>query len=201
MSPNAPLTPGDDQDPSPTAPVIDYSPATVAYNEAFENQLMTAILYPSHNNPPPRQQTSDTNPNSASTLHIDPRTLPIPLNSPLRTHTSPIPGVLLTHINGYHTGGLGPAPSSVNEFAEAFIKEHGIEDAGQLERVVEEKIREKMEEVRERMREREVAVRKNEAVQRELDDLEELRRVERRVAERLKESRDRKRGGDAMDVD
>jgi len=200
MSQNAPLTPGDDRDPSPTAPAIDYSPATVPYNEAFENQLMTAILYPSDNNPPPRQQPSDTNPNSGSTLHIDPTTLPVPLTSPLRTHPSPIPGVLLTHINGYHTGGPGPTPSSVDEFAEKFIKEHGIEDAGQLERVVEEKIKEKMEEVKERMREREQAVRKNEGVARELEDLEDARRIERKIAERLKESRDKRRG-EEMDLD
>ncbi|KAF2788198.1 hypothetical protein K505DRAFT_353362 [Melanomma pulvis-pyrius CBS 109.77] len=205
MSPNAPLTPGDDQDPSPTAPVIDYSPPTVPYNAVFENALMTAILYPSDNNPPapPRQQTSDTNPNSDSTLHIDPTTLPVPLTSPLRTHPSPIPGVLLTHANGYHTGGPGPTPSSVAEFAEKFIKDHGIEDAGQLERVVEAKIQEMMEIVRERMREREKAVKHNEGIERELSNLEELRNVERRVAERIKEGR-RKRGEggeEAMDID
>jgi hypothetical protein len=199
MSQQTPLTPGDDQDPSPTAPVIDYSPATVPYDASFENALMTAILYPSDNNPPhpPRQQKSDNFPNSGSTLHINPTTLPIPLNSPLRTHPSPIPGVRLTHINGYHTGGPGPAPSSIAEFAERFIKEHAIEDAGQLERIVEEQIKQKMEVVKERMREREQAVKKNEGVDRELVNLKEARNVERRVADMMiKKSRERRGGMD-----
>ncbi|KAF2875458.1 hypothetical protein BDV95DRAFT_485368 [Massariosphaeria phaeospora] len=181
---NAPLTPGEEQDPQPTAPVIDYSPASVPYDEAFENQLMRAILYPSETAPPP-------NPPHSPPL-INPTTLPVPLNSHLRTHPSPIPGVRLTHANGYHTGGPGPSPSTVEAFAKQFIEEHGIEDVGHLDRVVEQKIAEKMELVRERMREREEAVQKDEAVRRALENLDVQRGVELRIAEKIKEG---KRGG------
>ncbi|PVI02923.1 hypothetical protein DM02DRAFT_274582 [Periconia macrospinosa] len=177
---NAPLTPGDDEpepEPEPTSPVVDYSPATVAYNEAFENALMNAILYGS--SAAPRTPLS-------STPVINPTSLPLPLSSPLRTYSSSLPGVLLTHPNGYYTGGPGPNPSTVAEFARKFIAEHGIEDAGQLERVVEEKIKEKMEEVRERMRDREDAVNKNRGVERELEDLRMQRAAELRVAEKIK---------------
>lgn len=175
---NTPLTPGEDEPESePTSPVVDYSPATVAYNEAFENSLMKAILYGSPSEP----RTP-----LPSTPVINPTSLPIPLSSPLRTHPSTLPGVLLTHPNGYYTGGPGPNPSNVTEFANKFIAEHGIEDAGQLERVVEEKIREKMEELRERMRDREEAVNKNRSVERELEDLRMQRAAELRVAEKIK---------------
>lgn len=178
---HAPLTPG--EDPEPTSPVIDYSPITVQYNEAFENGLMHAILEPS--NPISRSQISPP--------LIDPTTLPIPLNSSLRTYSSPIPGILLTHPNGYHTGGPGPSPSTVDEFADKFIKEYDIQDAGQLERIVEDRVRVLMYTAKERMREREDAIRKNEDVEKQLRDLEEQRNRERRVAEKIKEDRAKKR--------
>ena len=132
---DAPLTPGEE----PSSPIIDYSPAKVPYNEAFENELMNAMLYAS---------PSDARTPLSSTPLINPTTLPVPLSSELRTYASPLPGVLLTHPNGYYTGGPGPNPSTVAEYAKKFIEENGIEDAGQLERVVEEKIREKLEEAK-----------------------------------------------------
>ncbi|CAI6333840.1 unnamed protein product [Periconia digitata] len=175
---NTPLTPVEDEpEPEPTSPVVEYSPASVAYNEAFENSLMHAILYESEL--APRTPLP-------STPVINPTSLPIPLSSPLRTHPSSIPGVLLTHPKGYYTGGPGPNPSTVTEFARKFIAEYGIEDAGQLERVVEEKMKEKMEEVRERMRDREEAVNKNRSVERELENLKMQRAAELRVAEKIK---------------
>ncbi|KAF2476911.1 uncharacterized protein BDR25DRAFT_209533 [Lindgomyces ingoldianus] len=182
--PNAPPTPG--EDPEPKCPTIDYSPATAQYDEAFENQLMQAILYPSDK--PAHLNPSDDAP------HIPPTALPVPLYSHLRTHPSPVPGLLLTHPHGYHTGGPGPSPSSISDFAQKFIQENGIQDAGQLERIVEEKIREKMEIVRERMRDREEAVKKNEAVNRQLEDLEVQRSAEVKVVEMIKREKEKKSG-------
>lgn len=177
---NNPLTPGEDEpEPEPTSPVVDYSPATVAYNEAFENSLMNAILYGS--------PLSPRTPLPATPV-INPTSLPIPLSSHLRTYPSNLPGVLLTHPNGYYTGGPGPNPSTVADFAKKFIAEYGIEDAGQLERVVEEKIKEKMEEVRERMKNREEAFNRNREVERELENLKMQRAAELRVAEKIKGS-------------
>ncbi|KAF2194945.1 hypothetical protein K469DRAFT_722340 [Zopfia rhizophila CBS 207.26] len=179
----APLTPG--EEPEPTSPTIDYSPATVTYDETFENNLMNAILRPPAN--PPHRSPSSSSP------HISPTALPVPLNSALRIHPSPIPGVLLTHSNGYHTGGPGPSPSTVTDFASQFIAEHNIQDAGELERVVEEKIKDRLEVVRERMREREEAVKKNEGVNRQLEDLEVQRSAEVRVEEMVKRGREKRR--------
>jgi hypothetical protein len=175
---NAPLTPSEEADRELTSPVIDYSPATVAYNESFENDLMNAILYGSAQ-PPTRTPLS-------SPPMVNPTTLPIPLDSNLRTHPSPIPGVQLTHANGYHTGGPGPNPTAVAEFAKKFIEEHGIEDAGQLERVVEELIGEKMAVVKERMKEREEAIKKNKAIERDLEELKLQRAAELSVVEKIR---------------
>lgn len=180
---NGPLTPG--EDPEPTSPVIDYSPATVVYNEAFENQLMSAILYPSED---ARPKTPISPP------IIPPTALPIPLDSQLRTHPSPIPGVLVTHPNGYYTGGPGPSPSTVDEYAARFIEEHNIQDGAQLERMKRLRIAELLESVRDVMREREEAVRKNEEINKKLEDLEIQRSTERRVQEKIKEERQKRKG-------
>ena len=182
---NAPLTPDADADGSPesspkaepTSPVIDYSPAAVPYNEAFENSVMDAVL--SSDPIAPRTPLS-------SIPVINPTTLPVPLNSPLRTYASPIPGVLLTHTNGYHTGGPGPSPSTVDDFARRFIEEEGVVDREGLESAVRKAIEERMEIVRSRMNERSEAVRKNKAVERELEDLRVQRAAEVSVQEKLK---------------
>ncbi|KAF1842997.1 uncharacterized protein K460DRAFT_287417 [Cucurbitaria berberidis CBS 394.84] len=173
---NAPLTPGDE--PEPQNPVVDFSPATVPYDENFENSLMEVILNPPEND---LSRTPSRQP------HMIPASqLPIPLSSHLRTHTSPIPGLYLTHPNGYHTGGPAPASHTVRDFADKFIQEHGIEDAGQLERVVEDVIREKTKEASERMERRSEAVERNRTVERELEDLRLQRSAELRVMERVK---------------
>ncbi|KAH7382252.1 hypothetical protein BKA66DRAFT_418617 [Pyrenochaeta sp. MPI-SDFR-AT-0127] len=173
---NAPLTPGDE--PEPQNPVVDFSPATVPYDEAFENNLMEVLL-----NPPPNEISKTP---SHETPMISASQLPIPLSSHLRTHTSPIPGLYVTHINGYHTGGPGPSPHTIKNFADEFIRENGIEDAGQLERVVEGIVRERLEEAKDRMSKRSEAVEKNRGVERELESLRLQRSAELRVMERVK---------------
>jgi hypothetical protein len=176
---NAPLTPRDE--PELTSPMVDFSPATVPYNESFENDLMNLLL-----NPP--SQTPNRTP-AREIPTIPASQLPIPLSSHHRTYSSQIPGLYLTHENGYHTGGPGPSPHTVDEFAERFIQEHGIEDAGQLERVVEDIIRRRLEDARERMEKRREVVERNRGVERELEDLRLQRSAELRVMERVKGKR------------
>jgi hypothetical protein len=112
--------------------------------------------------------------------------LPIPLSSHLRTHPSPLPGLFVTNANGYHTGGPGPSPQTIQAFAEEFMAEHDIEDAGQLERVVERIRDEKMSEVRGRMEEREKAMLRNREIDDELEKLRLQREAEVRVLEKMK---------------
>lgn len=179
--PPAPLTPSDDDTSDLTSPSIDYSPATVPYNEAFENDLMNAILHPP-SNPAPRIHPTETPMLAASQL-------PISLSSPLRTYPSPIPGLYTTHANGYHTGGPGPSPARVREFSEQFVREHEIKGQEHLERVVAGLVEEKIGDVRRRMEDRERAVERNREVERELEGLRLQREAERRVLERAKGKR------------
>lgn len=117
--------------------------------------------------------------------------LPIPVSSSLRTHPSPIPGVFLTHQNGYHTGGIGPSAHVVNEFARQFVEERGLGpgDVSGLERAVRGEVEGRLEEVRRRMRERERVVKDNDRVKKELEDLRLSRQAELRVLERMKGKR------------
>ncbi|KAH9861322.1 hypothetical protein IAQ61_011059 [Plenodomus lingam] len=184
---NAPPTPAHDtKDTDLTSPAIDFSPSTVPYNESFENELMNLILHP-----PPTSTSTSTSPPPSTPPLIPASSLPIPLSSPLRKHPSdlPIPGLHLTHPNGYHTGGPGPSPATIRDFAERVIREHGVEDAGQLERVVEHEVRRRVELVRERMEARAEAVERNRGVERELGDLRLQRSAELRVMERVKGGR------------
>jgi phosphoribosyl 1,2-cyclic phosphodiesterase len=115
--------------------------------------------------------------------------LPIAVNSHLRNHTSPIPGLLLTHEHGYHTGGIGPSAHIIEGFAQRFIAEREIKDVRALESAVAEEMERKIDEVRRRMGEREEAVEKNRAVERELGDLKLQRQAELRVMEKMKGKR------------
>ncbi|KAF2824729.1 hypothetical protein CC86DRAFT_446867 [Ophiobolus disseminans] len=176
-----PLTPS--SNPSPdllpqSQPTVDFSPATVPYNEAFENDLMNLILHPPENVPAPTP--------SAETPMVPASQLPIPLSSSLRTHPSPIPGLHLTHADGYHTGGPGPSPQTVEAFAQRFMREHGVSDEAELQDVIREVMAQKMGELRGRMLERERAVQKNREVDEELDKLRLQRDAEVRVLEKMK---------------
>jgi hypothetical protein len=184
---NAPLTPSEDASPTagepPSAqPVVDFSPATVPYNEDFENDLMNLILHP---------PATHTTPAPISPPMIPASSLPIPLTSPLRTHASPIPGLNLTHPNGYHTGGPGPSTATVRAFVEKVMSEHDVID-GDVEgvrRIVQGMLEEKKDELRERMEERERAVRRNKEIDDELEKLRLQRDAEVRVLEKMKGKR------------
>ncbi|KAF2029329.1 hypothetical protein EK21DRAFT_67961 [Setomelanomma holmii] len=182
----APLTPGEDASPADdvmpqSQPVVDFSPATVPYNEAFENELMNAILH------------SPTNPSAPTSNHETPvvpaSQLPIPLSSNLRTHHSPIPGLNLTHANGYHTGGPGPSPETLTAFRDKFMRDHQIETPEQFQDAIQAAMAEKMAEARERMEEREKAVLKNREIDEELEKLRLQREQEVRVLEKMKGKR------------
>ncbi|KAF3006603.1 hypothetical protein E8E13_007274 [Curvularia kusanoi] len=179
-APSRPRLPTPGLSSSPTSPVIDYSPHTVPYNEAFENDVMNAILH-GPSDPSPRRKDEDTPMIAASDL-------PIPLSSHLRTHASPIPGLFLTHENGYHTGGIGPSAHIVNDFAQRFIEEKGLGpgDVTGLEKAVRGEVEGRLDEVRNRMRKRERAVKDNERVLKELEELRLSWQQEARVLEKMK---------------
>jgi hypothetical protein len=182
---NAPLTPSEDASPGEPQPqpVVDFSPATVPYNEAFENELMDIILHPPENSSLPT-------PNGENPM-IPASQLPIPLSSNLRTHASPIPGLNLTHAGGYHTGGPGPSTPTIQAFAEKFVSEHGvdIQNTAEVKKVAKVLLEEKMAELNARMGEREKAVKRNREIDEELEKLRLQRDAEVRVLEKMKGKR------------
>jgi hypothetical protein len=183
---NAPLTPSEDASPTEppqSQPAVEFSPATVPYNESFENDLMNLVLHPPALLPSPV-------PNPETPM-VPASQLPIPLSSNLRTHASPIPGLNLTHANGYHTGGPGPTTETVRAFAEKVMSEHGVRDGDveELRRVAQGLMEEKMAELRERMAEREKAVKRNREIEDELEKLRLQRDAEVRVLEKMKGKR------------
>ena len=186
---NQPLTPSsnsnsnENSNPSPdlqpqSQPSVDFSPATVPYNEAFENELMNLILHPPDNPPKPTP--------SSETPMVPASQLPIPLSSNLRTHPSPIPGLNLTHENGYHTGGPGPSPQTIEAYAQKFMEEHNIQDTAELQSAVQEAMARQLEIAKDRMRAREKIVQKNSEIDEQLEKLRLQREAEVRVLEKAK---------------
>jgi gas vesicle protein len=180
-----PLTPGEDVELEQSSPTTT-SPSSVPYNETFENDLMKTILYP------PATPTTPTR--SPNLPQIAPTSLPLPLKSPLRTHPSPLPGIQLTHPHGSLHGGPGPSPQEIADFATRFISEHHITNEKELQKKVDEAVKQRMAELRDRMAKREEAVQANERVRKEIKNLELDREAEKRVEESVRREKERKRG-------
>jgi len=183
----APLTPAEEPSPHPTQAQPDMPPSSLSYSEAFENDLMDAILMPSREQPSPPTSAYD------QSLQIMLSHLPIPLDSPLRTHPSTFPGLRLTHPHGYHTGGLGPSPEATVAFAEKFIAENGIKRPEELKSMIDQAIDERAREVMGRMQKREAAFNANKKQQKEIARLQASRRDEERLAEKFRAEREEKR--------
>ncbi|KAF2503326.1 hypothetical protein BU16DRAFT_521910 [Lophium mytilinum] len=175
----APLTP---------TPADDFStlPHSLPYNEAFENDLMHAILEPTLQSLPPlsacEQLPDAPMPN-----------LPVPLDSVHRIHPSRFPALRLTHQHGYHTGGLGPSPTVAAVYAENFIAVKGIVQPDELRRRVDEAIEERAREAVERMQKRKEALKENENTRKQIAALVASRKAEERVEERIRAEREEKR--------
>jgi hypothetical protein len=107
----------------------------------------------------------------------------------LRTHPSPVPGILLTHENGQITGGPGPTPTAINEFVQNIMAKYADNTAEEFEKLKERLMSEAMEEIKKRAAAREDAIRHNSEIDKQIRDLEAQREAERRVAERLKQRR------------
>lgn len=69
------------------------------------------------------------------------------------------------------------------------MEDNNIKSKEELERKVDETIKERLDEVRERMMRRKEAVRKNNGVKREIEELEAHRRMEERVEEKIRSER------------
>ena len=162
---------------------LNYTPHDLPYSESFENSLMDTILSSS-----PRNSRSLPSP-SQPLPSISPSSLPLSLKSPLRKYPSPIPNILLTHPAGYHTGGPGPSAGTIAEFTSRFVEDNNIKSKEELERKVDETMKERLDEVRERMKRRKEAFQRNEGVKRNIEELEAQRRIEEIVEEKIRSER------------
>ena len=160
-----------------------YTPHDLPYSESFENSLMLTILPPSPRNSPSLPSPSQPLPS------ISPSSLPLPLKSPLRKYPSPIPNLLLTHPAGYHTGGPGPSAGTIAEFTSRFVEDNNIKSKEELERKVDETMKERLDEVRERMKKRKEMFQRNEVVTKKIKLLEAQRRVEEKIEEKIRSER------------
>ncbi|EON63378.1 hypothetical protein W97_02605 [Coniosporium apollinis CBS 100218] len=206
-----PITPADDmadsvRSLSPTA----QEPA--AYNgtrdtSVFDDAVMHLVLEP----PSPSGIVILTDTNEQPVNHhsirladIDPPSLPtipahelpLPLTDPRRIYRSPLPGLLLTHPNGSPEGGPSPfssIPTTHDEFAQHFIRLHGIRSPEELERRLGAAMQEQKDELRRRMRRREEAIEHNARIEKEIRNLVDQRAMEVKLEEKLKAGAARRR--------
>jgi hypothetical protein len=182
----------DNMGPLPNGETSTGFPTTIPYNAAFDDSLMSTMLYiPSSF----QQRPNGEQPLDATS--ITPEHLPIPLLSHLRTHPSGVPGVALTHPHGSLYG--GPQPHSLealHAYAQELIASNGIVCRSELEALIEREIVDARSELEERLDARRSARERNQDVEREIRKLVDEREMEIRVAERWRNERDRQRGKD-----
>jgi hypothetical protein len=167
-------------------------PTTVPYNAAFDDSLMSTMLYiPSSY----QQRSNGEQPLNAAS--ITPEHLPIPLSSHLRTHPSGVPGVALTHPHGSLYGGPQPhSEAALHAYAQDLIASNGITSRSELAVLIEREIVDARSELEERLDARRSARERNQEVEREISKLVDEREMEIRVAERWRNERDRLRSKD-----
>ena len=197
---------------SHTNPYANYVPHDLAYNADFEDSLIPLVLT---DEPPPQtgivvlpdddegaESQAPANLETAKLSSIDPHTLPripeadlpLPLNDPRRVYTSPIPGILLTHPQGYLEGGP-PLDPEMDTFPEHFLSENAskIKTSADLHAAVQRQVAESLEQLKGRMQARKEAKERNEGLERELRALGEEHEMEVRVHRRMVEEQARKR--------
>nr|POF15010.1 hypothetical protein CFP56_72114 [Quercus suber] len=207
QAPAQPTPPSDDP---PYSAYASYIPHDLAYSAEFEDSLIDAIL-----DDDPSSASSDNgirvlSPDSPTlpvagtsirlgdispqSLPLIPETeLPLPLNSPLRTFASPLPGVKLTHPFGYLEGGPGLDPA-IDTFPDDFVAGHAeVETPRELRRAVEREIAGHVEVLRDRLRARREAKENNARVERELRTLLDQHSMERKIHAKMAEEQVRKR--------
>lgn len=128
--------------------------------------------------------------------HFD--TLPVALDSPLRTYNSAITGLYLTHPGGWLEGGF-PTDAEVNSFEQRYVEEFQRTQPKSTTTVLKRRIKDDIararEELEERMRERSDALEENKKLDEEISRLEMERSMERKVEEKMRAQYEEKRSG------
>lgn len=191
----------------------------VPYSAAFTNDLMHTVNEP----PTEKTGTAIYNPallrgsggnestvkldeiDTARIPDVDAADLPLPLDDPRRVYESNVPGVRLTHPGGSLHGGTStsvPAAHSkdasavaedVEEYAMSLIRSNGLRNATLLKKLIAGETARSNEELGRRMRERQEAVEHNERVDKEIQQLQAQREMERRLEERMRDNFQKRR--------
>ena len=174
-------------------------PRDVPYAASFEDAVQAVVLGPQSTKTGIRILPADdpqedqpgvavhsTSIDRSSFPEIPFSELPLALDDPRRIYASPVPGVNLTHPEGYLEGGAGIAPGE-DEFARHFIVEHRIRNATQLRSVVDREIKVNQTLLKERMEARAEAQVKNKRIEREIATLTDQMDMETRVLNKARE--------------
>lgn len=133
--------------------------------------------------------------------------LPIALNDSRRVFAGPLPGINLTHPGGWIEGGAGPyAPQrsepgitaqvhdpnedddDVRLHVQHLIMQHNLRTPAQVQKYLKQEVQKQVEQLKSRMEERKSALDTNERLDREIQQLESQRAIERKVEDRLRRS-------------
>ena len=169
-----------------------------SYDAAFEDSIMKIVLNPDSQPTSLAQadygESIQTLPSdAASEVSHNIMSTPIPLNSPLRIHPSPISSFRLTHPYGHPYGGPTISSEGLSTLAESLVREHDIRSREQMQRFVLAETRAATEELERRMNARRDATERNAKIRREIQEVIAQREVERRMEKRALEETVRRR--------
>lgn len=194
------------QDDAPAKGYGSWVPHDLPYSVDFEDSLITAILDAANSHPGIRviPEDSDEKPVEGKSVRfrdIDLETLPvlsesdlpIPLSDPRRIYAGPIPGVKLTHPNGWTEGGPSLDPN-LDTFADDFLLNHpNVTTVELLRAAVRKEVDANMELMRERLRARQKAKARNEQFAKQIKLLTDQHEFEMRLQQKKQEEKKQKK--------
>lgn len=203
---------------APDYQYVSYLPSEIAYNEQYQNDISRIIVnpdaqtdngirvIPAGSDEVPKEGVSvreaDILPSSLPRILKD--ELPLPLSDPRRIYASLVPGVKLTHPNGYYEGGPGMDPKR-DTFAKDYLSHNSdIRSGADLETAKNRDIAAELENAKLAAQKRLKAIEHNENIRKQIQALEaqhdmELKLQKRMAAEQKakREAKEKKKGDKA----
>ena len=198
----------------PESPPADSQSLNTPYSADFSNALIDISL--ENPNKKPSTKASGRAALEAATGDPDLREntqfpvveegeLPIALNDERRKFESHVPGVMLTHPGGAIAGGSIPSLPAIlpadtqgstqelDRRVRQLLQRQNLRTATQLRKYINSETQRQNDELKRRMRARKEALEQNEKIDKEIQQLEATRAMERRVEESMMEATKRRR--------